>query len=153
MQSARADVECRGNVQDELRLKRLFGDAIAMIQIAGEAVPGAVKLGETNCLDPEIDVVRSVERRAVVAAPRIMIVHTAGLGQCGTEGNRRKEEQCHCCWDHHAVMGLEQRWWVGCRQLDSGKPFQNPTHKNFRMDSYDRTIVPYCALLHTYDYR
>ena len=90
MQSARADVECRGNVQDELRPKRLFGDAIAMVQIAGEAVPGAVKLGESNCFHLQIDVIRAkeivagVERRAVVAAPRIEI---------DGRGNRREEEQ------------------------------------------------------------
>jgi len=56
-----------------------------MIQTAG-----AVKLGESNSFHLQIDVIRAkeiiagVERRAVVAAPRIEI---------DGRGNRREEEQ------------------------------------------------------------
>ena len=42
---------------------------------------------------------------SIVAAPRI--VHTAGLGQCGTEG---KKDRTHC-WGHHGKMPLDNLFY------------------------------------------
>lgn len=86
VKSAWANVQCRGNVGNELRFKRLSRDAVTVVDATGEALSRTIELGEADGFDFQIDKVEAKavaagwQGSAVVSAPRVSCCTGTGLG-------------------------------------------------------------------------